>query len=324
MKATVWTIPGPCPENNGLLRNEFTYDGFGRRVRIVEKVLGTVTGTKQFVWVGTQIAEERDGANAVTKRFYADGQINYQPSTLNLFYTRDHLGSVREVTDNSGMVRARYDYDPYGRVTKVSGDVDSDFLYTGHYYHARSGLHLAMYRAYDADLGRWLNRDPIGEAGGINLYGYVGSDPVNYVDPLGLNSAIGKDNMGNLIYFGSAESMPKGYVSPDLAALMRENARRGYDDGRLSSSFLGDVLLGGFAGSLRSASYRVCLTTSGTGNTFQGVALYQRTGPAFFDVSFPAANNVPLTLWNGITTRTFGASPLTYGKGGTLTGSGIY
>ena len=130
--------------------------------------------------------EERDGANSVTKRFYAEGQVNYQPSTLNLYYTRDHLGSVREVTDNSGTVRARYDYDPYGRVTKVSGDVDSDFLYTGHYYHARSGLHLAMYRAYDADLGRWLNRDPIGEAGGINLYGYVGNNPVNWIDPLGL------------------------------------------------------------------------------------------------------------------------------------------
>ena len=63
----------------------------------------------------------------------------------------------------------------------------SDFRYTGHYYHARSGLHLAPYRAYDAELGRWISRDPIAEDGGINLYGYVGNCPLSAIDPLGLD-----------------------------------------------------------------------------------------------------------------------------------------
>ena len=44
----------------------------------------------------------------------------------------------------------------------------------------------ALYRAYDAKLGRWLSVDPLGEEGGINLYGYVGNDPVNGWDPYGL------------------------------------------------------------------------------------------------------------------------------------------
>ena len=139
-------------------------------------------------------------ANVVTKRFYAEGQINYQPSTINLFYTRDHLGSVREVTANTGTVRARYDYDPYGKITKVSGDLDSDFRYTGHYYHAQSGLHLALYRAYDSESGRWLNRDPIGEAGGINLYGYVGNNPVNLTDPTGLFFKEWGQKLGGWLY----------------------------------------------------------------------------------------------------------------------------
>jgi uncharacterized protein RhaS with RHS repeats len=43
-----------------------------------------------------------------------------------------------------------------------------------------------LYRFYSPQLGRWINRDPIEEAGGINLYGFVGNDPVNYWDPLGL------------------------------------------------------------------------------------------------------------------------------------------
>lgn len=53
----------------------------------------------------------------------------------------------------------------------VMGTDVAHFGYTGHYVHKPSGLHLAMYRAYDAHLGRWLNRDPIGEVGGINRHG---------------------------------------------------------------------------------------------------------------------------------------------------------
>jgi RHS repeat-associated protein len=49
-----------------------------------------------------------------------------------------------------------------------------------------TGFYLTHYRLYDPDTGRWLNRDPIGEIGGLNLYGYVGGNPVNFVDPTGL------------------------------------------------------------------------------------------------------------------------------------------
>jgi len=61
-----------------------------------------------------------------------------------------------------------------------------DFAFTGHFYHSRSELALALHRAYDAKLGRWGSWDPIGEAGGINLYGYVENNPINYIDQLGL------------------------------------------------------------------------------------------------------------------------------------------
>ncbi len=54
------------------------------------------------------------------------------------------------------------------------------------FYHARSGLYLTHYRAYDPHLGRWLSRDPMGESGGINLYAYVGGNPVSSIDPTGL------------------------------------------------------------------------------------------------------------------------------------------
>lgn len=76
-------------------------------------------------------------------------------------------------------------------------DKPSDFRYTGHHYHEGSGLHLALYRAYDAELGRWLNEDPLGEEGGLNLYGYVGNSPLMAVDPLGLARLIGTTTDGS-------------------------------------------------------------------------------------------------------------------------------
>ncbi len=167
----------------GNLRSEFTYDGLSRRVKIVEKSNGAVTSTKNLLWCGTEICEERDASNNVTRRYYPQGM---QLSGSNYFYTRDHLGSVRELTDSSGVIQARYSYDPYGRRTKLSGALAANFGFTGDYWHVPSGLALTLYRAYNPDLGRWISRDPIGEDGGVNLYEYVSNNPTNGIDPLGL------------------------------------------------------------------------------------------------------------------------------------------
>jgi RHS repeat-associated protein len=64
--------------------------------------------------------------------------------------------------------------------------------YAGYYQHQASGLALTQYRAYDFNTGRWLSRDPMGEAGGINQYQYVGNDPVPSTDPYGLSTVISK------------------------------------------------------------------------------------------------------------------------------------
>jgi RHS repeat-associated protein len=149
---------------------------------------GTASESKTFVWCGTQICEERDVTGAtVTKRFFAEGEQRIGGSDAgSYYYTRDHLGSIREVTDGNGRLKARYDYDPYGNAVVTEGNMTVDFGYTGHYFHAPSGLNLSLHRAYNPAIGRWISRDPIGEAGGVNLYGYVSNDPGNGVDPFGL------------------------------------------------------------------------------------------------------------------------------------------
>ena len=146
----------------------------------------SVAKVRQFIWIGERLAEERDGNNVLTRRYFPEGE--QQIGVGAGYYTRDHLGSIREVigTGGSNVLAVRYDYDAWGNRRKVEGAYDVDWGFTGHYYHATSGLYLAPYRAYDPAVGRWINRDPIGEAGGLNLYGYVENDPLNGIDPLGL------------------------------------------------------------------------------------------------------------------------------------------
>jgi len=175
----------------------FAYDGLSRRTQIAEynssHVLQT---TKNYLWVGSEIAEERDASNNVTKRFFPQGEQQLVSGTLTPFYyTRDHLGSVREMCNASGAVVARYYYDPYGKTTLVSGTNFATKQYAGMYFHVPSGMYLSRGgekpstgRIYDPSTGRWPSRDPIEELGGLNLYTYCNNDPISTVDPDGLRS----------------------------------------------------------------------------------------------------------------------------------------
>ncbi len=173
--------------------SSFVYDGLGRNVSIVETTAGSVTSTKQFVWAWSsdkmrryQTCEERDATGVLTKKFFGRGQMN---STTKYFYDLEHLGSIREMTDNTGVVQAQYAFDPFGQVTRISESAASDFGYAGYYLHSRSELNLTRTRAYSSLFARFISRDPIEEEADLNLYVYVGNKPVNLVDPSGLIAA---------------------------------------------------------------------------------------------------------------------------------------
>lgn len=180
--------------STGAERTEFTYDGLSRLATLRLLTNGSQVSFRRFVWCGEKICEERDVAGVVTKRFFDQGvKLETGPAAGTYFYTRDHLGSIREVTDASGTLRARYSYGPYGRRTRVSGDVEADFAFAGMLWSSGAGLSLTHYRAYDPGLGRWLSRDPLENAEmteGPNLYAYALNDPVNRVDILGLMSTM--------------------------------------------------------------------------------------------------------------------------------------
>jgi RHS repeat-associated protein len=160
------------------------------------------------------------------------------------YYGRDHLGSIRNLTDRDGRKQAQFDYGPYGEILDSAGDRDpglpavrqgvgdndlcfpegtqSDFGYTGLFYHHRSGLNFALNRAYDPAFKRWLSRDPIGEHGGINPYVYVRNSPIFLIDPSGLlcqgNNEINDLEVGPGI--GDFTSDPIGVASQALGSVL--------------------------------------------------------------------------------------------------------
>src|SRR5439155_1338873 len=92
------------------------------------------------------------------------------------------------LVDSPRHLVASYRYDPFGNTISSSGTLATANIYrfSSKEIHATSGLYYYGYRFYDPNLQRWLNRDPIQEQGGFNLYGFVGNSPLNRVDLLGL------------------------------------------------------------------------------------------------------------------------------------------
>jgi RHS repeat-associated protein len=95
----------------------------------------------------------------------------------------DGLGSTVGLTAGNGTVVGTYSYDAFGNAVHT-GTVEIPFTFTGQLRHERSGMLLFPARAYDPQLGRFISEDPLFA---LNLYAYAGNNPVNLVDPTGMN-----------------------------------------------------------------------------------------------------------------------------------------
>ncbi len=112
------------------------------------------------------------------------GTLNCSTGYDRRFLVADERGSAIAETDNSGNVISQNTYDEYG----VPGSANSGrFGYAGRPYLYVSGLYDNRARAYNPRLGRFMQSDPIGQAGGINIYRYASNDPINRIDPWGLS-----------------------------------------------------------------------------------------------------------------------------------------
>ena len=107
------------------------------------------------------------------------------PSTI---YAFDERGNVAQRLDQYGDMLSADVYDAYGKLVAggSAGDPWGFGAQAGYYTDAETGLVLLTHRFYDPAQGRFLTRDPAGYGGGVNLYGYVGNNPISRLDPSGL------------------------------------------------------------------------------------------------------------------------------------------
>jgi RHS repeat-associated protein len=206
--------------------SSFTYDGLGRLVRVVDTHGGAITADHSYTWCGNVRCLAHDNTQSgspVSTQYFDQGAII---SGTAYYYVKDELGSVTQLVTSTGTVASQYTYDPYGNQTIVSGTA-SDIGYAGYFTHAVSGLDFTLHRAYDPTHARWLNRDPIGESGGINLYAYSFENPVSYRDPDGKDPFLAAIGFGGGLVYGTISGLIEGKSAGEIAINALEDASIG-------------------------------------------------------------------------------------------------
>jgi RHS repeat-associated protein len=170
---------------------KYGYNALGMRVR---RTVGSVT--TRYLYDGDDLVAEVDAAgNRI--RTYAYWPGIDQPHSMRTweggaggavhYYALDlPSNDVRGLFNGSGAVTHRYQYSPFGEQQAASEGTHNPLRFAARELDAQTGLYYVRARWYDPYLGRFLNEDPIGLAGGINLYAYAANDPVNQSDPSGL------------------------------------------------------------------------------------------------------------------------------------------
>ena len=139
------------------------------------------------------------------------------------FFCYDGNGNVINLIDiDTKEIAAHYEYDPFGRLLEKEGSFADENLYrfSTKRFDKTFGLYYYGYRFYSPDLGRFINCDPIGEKGGLNLYGFVLNNPISGIDPFGLECMCGanitkslkalKRKIEKRFYAASPEARTKG------------------------------------------------------------------------------------------------------------------
>ncbi|HEX7794241.1 MAG TPA: RHS repeat-associated core domain-containing protein [Vicinamibacterales bacterium] len=175
---------------SGAVVAEFTYDGFGRRVTKIAG--GAVT---QYQWDDDQVIAERDGSgNYIAEyAFYpgVDKPHSVTTSAGTFTMASEAPGNVIGLWPYEGStVSAQYAYKPFGAMERNDQTVTNSLRFQARPYDQETGLYYYRARYYDPTLARFISEDPIGLAGGVNPYVFVGNDPINDTDPTGLDSEI--------------------------------------------------------------------------------------------------------------------------------------
>lgn len=177
--------------NIGSGNASLTYDAASRL-----RTLTKGSDSSRFGYDGESMISEHDHNTGALKTRYVHGPSADEPlirytysgsSVTKEWYVTDRLGSVTGLANASGVSTAVNHYDPYGQ--PQAGN-EGRFQYTGQVWLEEVGLYYYKARFYDPITKRFINPDPIGYGDGMNMYAYVGGDPLNATDPSGMTTCL--------------------------------------------------------------------------------------------------------------------------------------
>jgi RHS repeat-associated protein len=214
MRGIAWRrSPGPG------LAASFRYDASGKRIE--RTVNGITTG---YLYDGVQAIAELRGS-AIDTVYHTglaiDEVLARLAPTGNKTLLTDALNSVIAQAGDDQGVGNFYSYSPYGETTTLGTDGGNSLQYTGR-ENDRTGLYFYRARYYDPVLKRFISEDPIGLAGGLNAYAYVGGNPITYMDATGLAAGAGG--------VGGAEGILAGFYAKKGAEIGKQLCARGIRD----------------------------------------------------------------------------------------------
>jgi RHS repeat-associated protein len=127
------------------------------------------------------------------------------------------------MTDSSGTVVWAADYKPFGEATVTVSTITNNLRFPGQYYDAETGLNYNYFRDYNPVIGRYVESDPIGLRGDLNLYRYVGNNPGRWIDPLGLGPKEWWEFIKNFAENFVQGANPEPIVTPVAQVLLDPN-----------------------------------------------------------------------------------------------------
>ncbi|HEC76484.1 MAG TPA: hypothetical protein ENI33_04410, partial [Thermoplasmatales archaeon] len=174
-------------DNVGGTQVFYNYSSLGERI---EKTNGS--GNYYYLYNGIDILAELDVSGNQIARYthtpVIDETLCMIRNNTPYFFDMDGLMNVRQIFNDSEILKASYEYDAFGVIVQQTAEVNNPYCFTGREWDTEAGLYYYRNRYYDAEIGRFITQDPMGLKGGINLYAYVNNNPINFIDPFGLET----------------------------------------------------------------------------------------------------------------------------------------
>jgi len=195
----------------------YAYDAENRRTRSV-----ATGGTTTYIYSRgaklDRLLVKQNPDGSLTRYIYGAGLLYEETTNAQgvaqspVYYHYDWRGDTVALSDSTGNVTARLSYSPYGVPTVESGTVTTPFCFNGKWgvMTETSGLLSMQARYYSPIMQRFLNEDPSGFDGGVNLYAFANGDPIDLMDPFGLGA------VDNSSFASKAWNVVSGAVSSEM------------------------------------------------------------------------------------------------------------